>query len=107
MNGDVVAKSIGGTGQLMCNATLDSYLSYWNQLKNGITTFGGKFIENAYTDHTSGLKQSDSRTIRSLLHSIQVMLWALPGLVSHLGSVKFTISELLVDIAMVRSRPSL
>ncbi|EGF99284.1 uncharacterized protein MELLADRAFT_94780 [Melampsora larici-populina 98AG31] len=108
MNGDVVAKSIGGTGQLMCNATLDSYLSYWNQLKNGITTFGGKFIENAYTDHNSGLKQSDSRTIRSLLHSIQVMLWALPGLVSHLGSVKFTISELLVDIAMcAQAQPSL
>ncbi|KAH9810188.1 hypothetical protein DFH28DRAFT_1184889 [Melampsora americana] len=108
MNGDVVAKSIGGTGQLMCNATLDSYLSYWNQLKNGITTFGGKFIEHAYTDLTSGLKQCDSRTIRSLLHSIQVMLWALPGLVSHLGSVKFTISELLVDIAMcAQAQPSL
>lgn len=100
-NGDEILKSLGGTGQLACNATLDSYLSYWNQLKNGLTSFGSRFVENSYVSSVAGLQRVDSRIIRSLLHSIQVMLWTLPGLVPHLGAVKFSIVEVWVGIAMV------
>ncbi|KAG0147916.1 hypothetical protein CROQUDRAFT_42064 [Cronartium quercuum f. sp. fusiforme G11] len=100
-NGDVCVKSSGGTGQLMCNATLESYLSYWNQLKNGLTGFSAKFIQASYVGAGSGgVTDLDARSIRCLLHSIQVLLKALPGLVGQLGQVKGTIAEILVEIAM-------
>lgn len=101
-NGEESSKSIGGRGTLTCGAALDPYFSYWNSLKNTLTSLAGRFAKGSYViGGAMGVKEPDAQVIRCLLHSIQVILAALPGLVLQLGPVKFAIAEALVEIAIV------
>ncbi|MBW0480422.1 hypothetical protein O181_020137 [Austropuccinia psidii MF-1] len=100
MNDDVTIKVMGGFGQLACNATLESYLSYWHQLKACLTLLSARFHEYSITKPSLGSTRMDLRILRGLLHSIQVVLWSLPGLIQHLGDLKQTIAEMWVDVAL-------
>ncbi|OAV99322.1 hypothetical protein PTTG_04592 [Puccinia triticina 1-1 BBBD Race 1] len=97
-NGDAMIKVVGGCGPLGCNATVESYMSYWQQLKSGLSLLNTRLTAS----EPSGLnpKRMEYRIMRALLHSIQVVLWSLPGLTQHLGTLKQTIAEIWIEIAL-------
>lgn len=98
-NDDISCKVVGGSGPLSCNATLESYMSYWQQLKSGLSLVNSR-VAAANGQGAPGSKRMEHRIMRALLHSTQVMLWSLPGLTQHLGTVKQTIAEIWIEICL-------
>ncbi|EFP80359.2 uncharacterized protein PGTG_06315 [Puccinia graminis f. sp. tritici CRL 75-36-700-3] len=97
-NDDITSKVVGGSGPLGCNATVESYMSYWQQLKSGLSLLNNRLTTSDPT--TLSPKRLEYRIIRALLHSIQVILWSLPGLTQHLGALKQMIAEIWIEIAL-------
>jgi hypothetical protein len=96
---DVASKVVGGCGPLGCNATIESYLSYWQQLKSGLTLLNSRLATSDPT--TLSPRRMEYRIMRALLHSTQVVLWSLPGLTQQLGTLKQTIAEIWIEISLV------
>ncbi|PLW39654.1 hypothetical protein PCANC_19373 [Puccinia coronata f. sp. avenae] len=95
---DVASKVVGGCGPLGCNATIESYLSYWQQLKSGLTLLNSRLATSDPT--TLSPRRMEYRIMRALLHSTQVVLWSLPGLTQQLGTLKQTIAEVWIEISL-------
>jgi hypothetical protein len=96
---------VGGSGPLGCNATVESYMSYWQQLKSGLSLLDTRLTTSDPT--TLSPKRLEYRIMRALLHSIQVVLWSLPGLTQHLGALKQMVAEIWIEIALVRTNSNL
>ncbi|KAI9606443.1 hypothetical protein KEM48_001809 [Puccinia striiformis f. sp. tritici PST-130] len=97
-NDDITSKVIGGSGPLGCNATVESYMSYWQQLKSGLSLFNTRLQASNTTPLSP--KRTEYQIMRALLHSIQAVLWSLPGLTQQLGTLKQTIAEIWIEIAL-------
>ncbi|POW13388.1 hypothetical protein PSTT_03796, partial [Puccinia striiformis] len=94
----ITSKVIGGSGPLGCNATVESYMSYWQQLKSGLSLFNTRLQASNTTPLSP--KRTEYQIMRALLHSIQAVLWSLPGLTQQLGTLKQTIAEIWIEIAL-------
>ncbi|CAH7686244.1 hypothetical protein BY996DRAFT_4576748 [Phakopsora pachyrhizi] len=98
-NQDATTKVVGGTRDLSFNATVESYVSYWQQLRAGLLSLRARMNESHSTESGSS-RRNEFRILRALIHSMRVVLWALPGLNPHLSPLKYSIAIIWIEIAM-------